>query len=58
MIWVLMIPCMLAAVAIAVKPVLLSTLREDHRVHTDTTEANGRQDGQPQLRLARVRSHS
>jgi hypothetical protein len=57
MIWVLMIPCMLAAVAIAILPVLLITLRDDHQIRTDGTIANAAQREQPQLRLATVSSH-
>lgn len=35
MIWVLMIPCVLAAIAIAVIPVLLTTVREHSRLRAD-----------------------
>jgi chromosome condensin MukBEF MukE localization factor len=55
MIWVLMIPWLLAAIAIPVIPALRSTLREDRRVRMNATVANG---VQAQLRPARVRSHS
>jgi hypothetical protein len=58
MIWVLLLPWLLAAVTIPVIPALRATMREDRRVRVSATVANGEQSGQAQLRPVRVRSHS
>jgi hypothetical protein len=55
MIWALMLPWVLAAVAIPLIPALRTTLRENRRVRMNATVANGEQ---AQLRPARVRSRS